>query len=51
MVIFLDNATFVKRAFVGKIIYVLWGMEFQPNKWLVPGMDGVGGVAARIRAV
>ncbi len=26
----------------------LWGMDFQPNKWLVPGMVGMGGVVVRI---
>ncbi len=29
----------------------LWGMDFQPNKWRILGMVGMGGVVVRIRAV
>ncbi len=29
----------------------LWGMDFQPKKWLVPGMVSMGGVVVRIKAV
>ncbi len=48
---FIDKATFAKRAYVGKIIY-LWDVAFQPSKWLVPVMVGMGGgVASGIRVV
>ncbi len=47
VVIFNSNATFGESAYVGKMIYGVC-MAFQPNKWLVPGMYGMGGVVVRI---
>ncbi len=47
VVIFINNATFFKSAYVGKIIYGLC-MSIQPNKWLVPDMVGMVGVVVKI---
>ncbi len=43
VVIFINNASFAKSAYVmWPRSSTLWGMAFQPNKWLVPGMVGIG---------
>ncbi len=49
MVIFIDNATFAKNGSYGEDH--LWGMYFQSNKWLVPGMVSMGGVVVIYRRI
>ncbi len=46
MVIIINNATFAKSAYVGKIMYGVW--PFSQTSGLSAGMVGLGGVVVRI---